>query len=207
MKQGTQKPLAKAVFIDRDGTLNDMVYDPVHGLLDSPHCVEMVRMKKGAGGFLRQMKQLGYCVVVVTNQPGIAKETLSLTALEAVNLKLSQLLEADGATWDAIYLCPHHPGEAGGPLNGHVFDCECRKPKPGMLLTASRELGIDMAASWMIGDGLNDIQAGRAAGCRTMLVTRLKLEQVELFFDLRECIPDAVVASFDDALRVIRVSC
>jgi D-glycero-D-manno-heptose 1,7-bisphosphate phosphatase len=203
MTSGTEFTRSKAVFVDRDGVLNDMVYDPTHGLLDSPRWPEQVRMRPGAGRFLGALKELGYRVVVVTNQPGIAKGTLSPDGLEAVNQRLYRLLEADGAGWDNIFVCPHHPGGPGMAANRHVCDCECRKPKPGLLLTAAEELRLDLKSSWMIGDGLNDLQAGHAAGCRAILMTQLKIEQVEMFFRLDHCMPDAVAVSFVDALAAI----
>lgn len=194
----------RAVFVDRDGTLNEMVYDETHGLLDSPRRPEQVKMLPGAAGFIRGCQKLGYLVVVITNQPGIAKGTLSMEELAAVNARVVELLKADGAAWDDMRFCPHHPkGDEGGRAE-YVQDCACRKPRPGMILDAAQKHGIDCAQSWVVGDGLNDVQAGRAAGCRTILVTRLKAEQVERFFGPGNAEPDAIVSKLEDALAVIK---
>ncbi len=195
--------MKKAVFIDRDGTLNSMVYDETHGLLDSPRRPEQVRLVKDAAEFLRGLRKAGFLTVVVTNQPGIAKGTLTLEELYAVNRKVARLLEAGRAEWDDLCFCPHHPK---GVKRAYAKKCACRKPKPGMLLQAAKEHGIALRGSWMVGDGLNDIQAGRAAGCRTILVTKLKLDQVEQFFALKNARPTAVAASLKDALRIIKGS-
>lgn len=197
----------KAFFVDRDGVLNEMVYDETHGLMDSPRTPAQVRMRKGAGRFLREIKALGYFVVVVTNQPGVAKGTLTIAGLEAVNAHLSGLLQEDGATWDALYACPHHPtGERPGAGNPFVMDCACRKPKPGLLLQAAREHSLELAASWMLGDGIVDIQAGLAAGCRTILLSKLKLDLLEKYVDLVRQPPEHVAPDFEAALRIVRAS-
>ena len=195
--------MKKAVFIDRDGTLNRMVYDETHGLMDSPLRPEQVQMIPCAGAFLADLHQAGYFVCVVTNQPGLAKGTLTLQRLDEINRTLAAQLDAEGGHWDDLAACPHHPTGSGTP-NEFVRECRCRKPRPGLLLEAAQIHGIDLAASWMIGDGLNDVQAGRAAGCRTILVTRLKIEQVEQFFQLDNCRPDAIVPQLHDALPIIR---
>jgi D-glycero-D-manno-heptose 1,7-bisphosphate phosphatase len=193
----------KAVFIDRDGTLNGMVYDETHGLLDSPRRPEQVRLVKGAAGFLRGLKSAGFMTVVVTNQPGIAKGTLTLEELYAVNRKVARLLEAGHAEWDDLCFCPHHPK---GVKRAFTKKCSCRKPNPGMLVQAAKDHDIDLRKSWMVGDGLNDIQAGRAAGCKTILVTKLKLDQVEQFFILQNAKPTAIATSLQDALKIIRAA-
>ena len=186
--------MRNAVFIDRDGTLNDMVYDETHGTFDSPRRAEQVRLRPGAAEFVRGVRAAGYLAVVVTNQPGLAKGTLTQADLDAVHGRLAELLAAGGGSWDALYVCPHHPG---------VSACDCRKPKPGMLRQAAGELGIDPARSWMVGDGLVDIGAGRAAGCRTILVANLKIEQIERFLAFEHGEPDCVARTLADALRVI----
>lgn len=192
-----------AVFVDRDGTLNEMVYDDTHGLLDSPRLPEQVKLRPGAAAFLKTIKERGFMAVVVTNQPGIAKGTLSRAALEAVNRELLSLLRAEGAAWDALYFCPHHPSYPETSKQAHASACTCRKPNPGMLLTAAQEHGIDLSRSWMVGDGLNDVQAGNRAGSRTCLVTSLKIEQVERFFGIEDALPDFIAANLLAAAELI----
>jgi len=195
----------KAVFVDRDGTLNELVYDDVHGVLDSPRKAHQVRLIPGAALFLRGLKELGYFVVVVTNQPGIAKGTLTEQDLAEVNGRLQELLAAEGGAWDDLYYSPFHP--QGGPWGRaeYVQYSECRKPSPGMLLEAAKKHDLELSQSWMIGDGLTDVQAGRAAGCRTILLTRLKIGQVERFFDLDDAEPDFIIPTLSEALETIRV--
>ena len=192
----------KSVFIDRDGTLNEMVYDETHGTFDSPRKPDEVRLMPKAADFLRTIKKCGYLAVVVTNQPGIAKGTLTMQTLQAINSRLAALLSAEGAAWDHLRFCPHFPG-ASPVKNEYMVECECRKPKPGLLLSAAREFEIDLPASWMVGDGLNDVQAGKAAGCRSILVAKLKIEQVERFFTLDNCQPDAIARDLKQAAEII----
>ncbi|MDD5482522.1 MAG: HAD-IIIA family hydrolase [Kiritimatiellae bacterium] len=192
----------KAVFVDRDGTLNEMVYDEIHGTLDSPRRPEDVVLKPHAADFIKCAHRHGYLVIVATNQPGIARGTLSLKALTAVNDKLAARLAAEEAKWDELRFCPHAPGPAPAK-NKYAVACECRKPRPGMLLAAARKFDIDLPSSWMLGDGLNDVQAGKNAGCQTMLVTRLKIEQIELFFSLDNCRPDFIVPDLGQAAEII----
>lgn len=185
--------LAPAVFVDRDGTLNEMVYDVTHGLLDSPRRPEQVVGMPFAKEFLCGLHQLGFKIVVVTNQPGISKGTLTLGELDSINQKLAEILSP--GRWDLLAFCPHHPDFSG--------TCDCRKPKAGMLLKAAAEKHIDLARSWMIGDGLTDIQAGAMAGCRTILLTKLKLDVVEKFFELKDSTPDFIASTLKEALAHI----
>lgn len=183
-----------AVFVDRDGTLNEMVFDPLHGTLDSPRRSSQVVAMRHAGEFLEGLRLLGYKIIVVTNQPGLSKGTLTNDDLVSVNDCLRQAVQP--GTWDLLRFCPHHP-EFGG-------DCNCRKPKPGMLTEMSETHGIDLGNSWMVGDGLVDIQAGKAAGCRTLLVTKLTMNMAERFFDFTGAEPDFIAADLLAALDIIR---
>jgi D-glycero-D-manno-heptose 1,7-bisphosphate phosphatase len=195
-----------ALFMDRDGTLNEMVYDETHGLLDSPRRPEQVRMIPGAGRFLAEARRLGFLIIVVTNQPGIAKGTLTVAELDAVNVRLKSLLETEDGWWDDLFYCPHHPG--GDVLGRPEFavPCECRKPRSGMLVEAARKWAIDLSRSWMIGDGLNDVECGQSAGVRTALVTRLKPEQIERFLAWKKGPPTRIAGSLAELLGDIRAT-
>jgi len=197
----------KAVFLDRDGVLNEMVYDEDHGLLDSPRRPDAVRMIRGAGVFIADVRRRGWLVVVVSNQPGIAKGYFTIPELDSVHAELRRQLVAEGgegAAWDELLYCPYHPSGTPGKPNAYVQDSPLRKPSPGMLLEAARRHGIELAASWMIGDGLVDVQAGKRAGCRTVLVAGgLKLETIERFVSMKDAYPDAVVARLADALPLV----
>lgn len=198
----------KALFVDRDGVLNEMVYDSNHGLLDSPRRPEQVSLKKGAGSFLRTIRDSGFLIVVITNQPGIAKGTLTLEELDAVNARLSELLATEGETWDALYYCPHHPAGGSGAAgrSAYVKTCDCRKPKPGLIFQAASELDIDLARSWMMGDGVVDIQAGMAAGVKTILFSALKMDMLAKFIEIIGRAPDFQVSNFSSAARIIGTS-
>lgn len=148
-----------ALFLDRDGTLIEEV-----NYLASP---EQVRLIPGAAVAVRKLNAAGVPVVVVTNQAGVARGYFPEERVGEVHAHLSELLAIEGANVDAYYYCPHH-GTAG--IGEYRIDCECRKPKPGMLLKAAGDLNLDLSRSWMIGDKLDDLRAGAAAGCRTVLV-------------------------------------
>lgn len=149
-----------ALFLDRDGVLIEEVE-----YLARP---EQVRLIPGAAAAVRRANRAGWRVVVVSNQSGVVRGLFPESILPDIHRTISaQLLEEAGAVIDGFYYCPHHPTEGQG---GYRMECECRKPKPGMLLRAAGELGIDLVESWMIGDRLTDLQAGASAGCRTILV-------------------------------------
>jgi len=146
--------------LDRDGVLIEEVE-----YLARP---EQVRLISGAAAAVRRANDAGLKVVVVSNQSGVARGRFPEAVLPEVHRVISaKLLEEAGAVIDAFYYCPHHPTEGLGSFR---IDCECRKPKPGMLLAAANELIIDLSKSWMVGDRLTDLRAGAAAGCRTILV-------------------------------------
>lgn len=195
--------MKSAVFLDRDGTINEMVYDDTHGIMDSPRRAHQVRLMPHAADFIKQAQSKGFVVVVVTNQPGIAKGTLTQQYLHDVNSTIAGLLASEGAAWDAIYVCTHHPAGGPGGDTSSIHDCDCRKPKPGLLLRAAADLGIDLSSSWMVGDGLVDVQAGQRAGCRTILVAKLTIGQVERFFGKEAAIPDFVASDLSEATTIL----
>lgn len=153
----------KAVFIDRDGTINKYV-----GFLRD---IDEFELLDGVADAIKKINASGYLAIVVTNQPVIARGEVSFEELERIHNKMETLLGKEGAYLDAIYFCPHHPHKGyEGERPELKFDCNCRKPKPGMLLKAAQDFNIDLAQSWMIGDGENDIKAGQNAGCQTALI-------------------------------------
>lgn len=153
----------KAIFLDRDGTINKYV-----GFLRDIDDFELI---DGVAEAIRKINESGYLAVVVTNQPVIARGEVSFEELEEIHNKMETLLGKEGAYLDAIYYCPHHPHKGYvGEISELKVDCDCRKPKPGMLLKAAEDFNIDLKNSWMVGDGENDIKAGKAAGCRTVLL-------------------------------------
>lgn len=192
-----------AIFIDRDGVLNEMVFDSDHGLLDSPRRTEQVRAIAGAGSFLKNAREAGFLTVVITNQPGIAKGTLTEEHLSAVNNELAGQLAKEGGKWDDFFYSPFHPNPGPNGVAEFTKKTDCRKPGAGMLLAAAEKHGIDLAKSWMIGDGIVDVQAGKSAGCKTILITTVKISQIEQFVEMENAMPDAIVKSLADAWKVI----
>lgn len=152
----TPKP---AVFLDRDGVLiQDSHY------VGSP---DRVRLVPGSAEAVAALNRAGWPVVVVTNQAGVARGLYTPEAVDAVHDHIAELLRGYGAAIDAFHFCPHHPE---GEVPAFTGRCDCRKPQPGMLLRAAADLGLDLSASWMVGDRETDLAAGAAAGCRTVLV-------------------------------------
>ena len=132
-------------------------------MVDTRYCgdPDLVVLMPGAADGLRALASRGYSIVVVTNQSGIGRGYFDLQALEAVNSRLATELESRGASYDALYYCPHLPDER----------CACRKPRPEMLLRAAADLNLDLTSSYMVGDRGADIEAGQAAGVRTILIS------------------------------------
>lgn len=153
----------KAVFLDRDGVINKYV-----GFLRNINDFELL---DGVSKAIRKINESGYLAIVVTNQPVIARGEVSFAELTEIHNKMETLLGEDGAYLDAIYFCPHHPDKGfDGEIPELKFDCDCRKPKPGMLIKAAKEFNIDLTKSWMVGDSDSDIMAGKNAGCSTVLI-------------------------------------
>jgi D-glycero-D-manno-heptose 1,7-bisphosphate phosphatase len=143
------------------------VRDPRSGTDESPYLPEDVKLIPAAAAAVRRLRGAGFVLVAVSNQPAAAKGAVTMDALEATAARARELLEVAEAPLDAWRYCWHHPDGCIPELSG---PCRCRKPEPGMLLAAAPELGIDLAASWMVGDADTDVAAGRQAGCRTALI-------------------------------------
>ena len=149
----------KAIFLDRDGTINKYV-----GFLRNIDDFELI---EGVSEAIKLINQSGYLAIVVTNQPVIARGEVTWEELDEIHKKMETLLGKDGAYIDGIYICPHHPDKGfEGERPEYKFDCDCRKPKPGLLLQAARDFNIDLSQSIMIGDSERDTKAGLAAGCK-----------------------------------------
>ncbi len=154
----------RAVFLDRDGTINKYV-----GFLRD---IGQFELLDGAAEAIRRINASGYLCIVATNQPVIARGEVTAPELAEIHNKMETLLGLGGAYVDGIYYCPHHPHKGyEGEVPELKIDCCCRKPKPGMLLKAAEDFNIDLENSWMVGDGENDVKAGIAAGCKTALIS------------------------------------
>jgi histidinol-phosphate phosphatase family protein len=180
---------ARAVFFDKDGTLIE----------DVPYNVDpdQIRLEPGAADALRQLNAAGYRLFVISNQSGVARGYFPEEALVKVEGRLRELLADAGVRLAGFYYCPHHPA---GSLPAYAVACSCRKPAPGLLLRAAVEHDIDLPRSWFVGDILNDVEAGRSAGCRTVLLdTGHETEWVLA----RGRLPHHVVGDLRQAARVI----
>jgi D-glycero-D-manno-heptose 1,7-bisphosphate phosphatase len=165
--------MEKAVFLDRDGVINELIYHEEQGIIDSPFTVDQLKIIGGVPEAIRMLRDAGYKIIVVSNQPGIAKKHMSMKTFEAIRQHLIEELIGENANVDAEYYCMHHPQAQIPELK---VICDCRKPEPGLIIKAADELDIDLKSSWMVGDGLTDIQAGKSAGCRTILIGKEKCE-------------------------------
>lgn len=154
----------RAVFLDRDGTINRYV-----GFLRRSEELELL---DGVAEAIRRINQSGYLAIVVTNQPVIARGEVTWKELDEIHRKLETLLGQERAYLDDIFICPHHPDKGfPGERPEYKIDCQCRKPKPELPLQAAEKYNIDLADSWMIGDDSRDEEAGKAARCRTMVLS------------------------------------
>jgi D-glycero-D-manno-heptose 1,7-bisphosphate phosphatase len=189
--RGTVPNLAhsRAVFLDKDGTL----------VKDVPYNVDpqQVILEEGVTEGLRLLANAGYRLVVVSNQSGVARGYFSEDALQSVFTRLQDLLSEAGVTLDGFYYCPHHPE---GSQPEYALECSCRKPRPGLLQAAARDLNINLAGAWMVGDILNDVEAGHRAGCRSILINNGN-ETEWLPGPLRG--PDFTASNLEEAARII----
>jgi D,D-heptose 1,7-bisphosphate phosphatase len=192
----------KAVFLDRDGVINELVYHRERGIIDSPFTEEQFKLLPGVGKAINGFHRMGYSVILVSNQPGIAKGRLSQETFDHITKTMRQELAVEGAYIDREYYCFHHP-EA--KIDSLKVNCECRKPKPGMILKAAEDMSIDLSQSWLIGDNLTDIKAGKKAGCRTMLLGKMKCEYCRLM-DEEGARPEVICANLLEATERISLS-
>ncbi|HEX8185253.1 MAG TPA: HAD family hydrolase [Blastocatellia bacterium] len=194
-----EKP-RRAVFVDRDGVINHMFFNAEFGTVDSPANPEQFALLPGVGQAIAELNRAGLLVIVVSNQPGIAKGKFTLALLEAMENKMARMIEADGGRLDAIYNCLHHPSAS---LSEYRILCKCRKPEPGLLVRAASDWGIDLSSSYMIGDGVTDIAAGRAAGATTLFVSSRKCYNCDSLAE-HGVWPDYLVRDLPEAVIVVR---
>jgi len=182
-------PRCSAIFLDKDGTI----------LVDVPYNVDPDKMYPAPGALaaLRQLGRLDCPLIVVSNQSGLALGRFARPALSHVHARLARMFDESGARLHDFYYCPHHPQ---GSVPAYARDCSCRKPAPGMLLRAAVEHDIDLQTSWMVGDILNDVEAGRRVGCRTILIDNGNETEWQMS---PQRTPDFVVGDLEAASRII----
>jgi D-glycero-D-manno-heptose 1,7-bisphosphate phosphatase len=179
----------RAVFLDKDGTLVE----------DVPYNVDpsLVRLAEGAGFGLRTLQDAGFRLFVVSNQAGVALGRFAESALKRVEAKLRELLREFGVTLDGFLYCPHHPS---GLVEEYAIACDCRKPAPGMILRAAESHDLDLSQSWLIGDILDDIEAGRRAGCQAILLDNGHETE---WLPGPDRVPHHIAADLGEAARII----
>lgn len=190
----------RAVFLDRDGVINELLFHQEMGIIETPFTVNQFKLKKNTGKAVSLMNRLGFKTIIASNQPGIAMRHFSSKTLEAINLKMIQSLAKDKAHLDGIFYCLHHPAKGFGALKKK---CACRKPKPGLLFQAAKLFNLDLKKSYMVGDSILDVQAGKAAGCKTILLAHLKCDLCHLMAK-RGIKPDYLVKDLLSAARLIQ---
>lgn len=171
----------KVIFLDRDGTINKYV-----GFLRN---IDDMQLIGGVSEAIKKINSSGFLVIVITNQPVIARGEVSFEELEEIHNKMETLLGNNGAYLDDIFYCPHHPDKGfEGERVEFKFDCECRKPKTGLFVQAAEKYNVDLQNSWMVGDSLTDMEAGKNAGCNVVLCGTNDGYQGVQFENLEECV-------------------
>jgi D-glycero-D-manno-heptose 1,7-bisphosphate phosphatase len=188
--------------MERDGVLNSLAMDPVRGVLDSPLSGEHLVVHRHASSFVRSLNERGYLVIVVTEQPAIARGELTSMALSRIHHRLQAVLGAAGARIDGVFHCPHDPGipTARGPRGDLAARCRCKRPAPGLILSAAHVHNVDLHRSFMICRNLKDVRAGRFAALETILLTDVRMRDIEASPDLR---PHHAGRSLPEILRII----
>jgi len=182
-------PGRRAVFLDKDGTIiKNIPYNANTALID---------LAPGVPTGLRLLHEAGYALVVVSNQSGVARGFFTEADMTAVGNHLARLFEQAGACLTGYYYCPHLPE---GTVEEFAIACQCRKPEPGLFLRAAREHGLDCTRSWLIGDILADVEAGRRAGCRTILLDSGNEDEWQLS---PQRLPHHIVTNFTEAAQII----
>jgi D-glycero-D-manno-heptose 1,7-bisphosphate phosphatase len=191
---------SKAIFLDRDGTINELVYSPELGLVDSPLNSNQFKLLPGVAEGIRIFNKLGLKVIVISNQPGIAKGKMTEEVFKRIRLKMRKELEKLGAYIDAEYYCFHHPQAVNLKYKAN---CSCRKPNPGLLLKAAKDFNLNLSECYLIGDDLIDIKVGKAVGCKTFLIGTFKCDLCKIM-EKEDVKPDYIVSSLLEAAKIIK---
>ncbi len=160
----------KACFFDRDGIVNEMIFNKENGVITTPLNQNQIALVPGIAQLLQATKKLGFLNILISNQANIGLGRMDLKTHKLIQQTINEKLKQENIFFDKEYFCFHHPY---AKLEEYRKECNCRKPKIGMLLQAQKDFDIDMKNSWMIGDGVFDVIAGHAAGCKTILVTNV----------------------------------
>lgn len=189
----------RAVFLDRDGVVNQLLYVAEHGRVDTPLTSKHVRLIPGVAGGIKALQASGFRVILVSNQPGIAKGQFTPQVFEQICEAGRRLLQREGVRLDGEYYCLHHPHAA---RTAYRKVCTCRKPRPGLILKAARDARVNVGSSFMVGDGLTDVEAGRRAGCQTVLVGHIS-SLLTRIMERKQLYPTWIAEDFCEAVRWI----
>ncbi len=190
-----------AVFLDRDGVLNEIVFNDDIEQMDSPQKLSEFKPFPEAADAIRKIKEKGYYVFLATNQPGAAKGKSKLKTLYDINTKFCEQLSEQGIDIDGVFMCPHYPKMSEKTTEKFlIITCDCRKPKPGLLLKPKDIYNIDYESSYMIGDSFTDIVAGQAAGVKTIFIGELKCDACKKLCDIE---PDHIVHNVSEAAGIL----
>ena len=193
----------RAVFFDRDGVLTELVLNPATGERESPHALEDMHLCDGAITSLRQLQSAGFDLFIVSNQPSYAKGKVGLETIQAIAGAVENEFHNAGVVFRETFYCFHHPQ---GIMPEYSGVCDCRKPSPHFLLQAAQRHGIDLRHSWMMGDRESDVECGRGAGCRTILIRPPETLPHQTVSQSDHVAPDVVVAAgiiLDQEVRML----
>lgn len=195
--------MKKAVFLDRDGTINELFFNKEFGLIDSPLNKSQVKLLFGIEKLLNATSKMGFKNIVVTNQPAVALAKTTVRNLELVKDEINRQLRKKGVTIDYFAICLHHPF---AKISKYKKNCNCRKPKIALFKKAAKNLNIDLKMSWMIGDGVDDIIAGKKAGCRTILIANISHTENFRIIEkqLGNIKPDYIVKKLPGCIDIIK---
>jgi D-glycero-D-manno-heptose 1,7-bisphosphate phosphatase len=189
-----------AVFLDRDGVLNELVFYRDQGRVGSPLSAEQIRVMPHAGETVKELGALGAKTIVISNQPGVAKKQISYVELQKMNQKIKDELAKSGAHLDGEYYCLHHPNAR---IRRYKQVCDCRKPGPGLLKKAANDFDLDLGQSFFVGDSLIDVKAGQAAGVTTILLGTMT-DLLNRVIEEERARPDYIVGKLSDIVSLIR---
>lgn len=195
----------KAIFLDRDGIINELIYYPESGIIDTPINISQVKLVFGIDQLICKAKKFEYLVIVISNQPARGLNKIKDKGFDLIDKKINDLLLEKDVKLDAFYYCFHHPH---AKLAKFRKNCNCRKPKIGLFKKAAKKYDINLSKSWMVGDGVDDIKAGKRAGCKTILLSNINsAENLRIIEEqLGKIKPDFIIKKLPDALDIIRNS-
>ncbi|MGI0083654.1 MAG: D-glycero-alpha-D-manno-heptose-1,7-bisphosphate 7-phosphatase, partial [Nitrososphaerales archaeon] len=190
---------SRAVFLDRDGVLNELVFDKEECRISSPLSSSQIQIFPYVPVTIKKIQEMGFKAIVASNQPGVAKKQFSFSEFVRMKEKFKDRLAKEKCFLDGEYYCLHHPSAV---LKKYKVKCECRKPKPGLIIRAALENKIDLKASFFVGDSLVDVKAGKAAGCKTILISHMT-DFLNHIMQKENIFPDYLVSSLKEVPAIL----